>query len=93
MIKKEIISKVASDTMLKKVVVEDVINSFLLNIENALSVGDNVVIRGFGTFEVVEQKEKVGRNINEGTPMIIPAHLVPKFNASDALKKKIYKTL
>lgn len=91
MIKEDIVTHVASDTMTRKVIVEEVINSFLENIENAMVDGDNVVIRGFGTFQTAERKAKVGRNIKAGVPVKIPAHIEPVFKPSEALKKKVYR--
>ena len=46
MIKEDIITQIAADTMTRKVLVEEVINSFLDNIEKAMVNGDNVIIRG-----------------------------------------------
>ena len=88
MIKEDIVTQVASDTMTRKVIVEEVINSFL---EKAMVNGDNVVIRGFGTFQTAERKAKVGRNIKAGVPVKIPAHIEPVFKPSEALKKKVYR--
>ena len=58
MIKEDIVTQVASDTMTRKVIVEEVINSFLENIEKAMVNGDNVVIRGFGTFHTADAESK-----------------------------------
>ena len=91
MIKEDIITQIAADTMTRKVLVEEVINSFLDNIEKAMVNGDNVIIRGFGTFQTKERKAKVGRNIKAGIPVRIPAHIEPVFKPSEALKKKVYR--
>ena len=93
MIKEDIMTKVAKDTMISRGAVEDVINSFLNNIEEALINNDRVVIRGFGTFKTVERKEKVGRNIKAGIPIKIPAHIAPVFEVSDSLKQKVYREI
>ena len=88
MIKEDIITQIAADTMTRKVLVEEVVNSFLDNIEKAMVNG---IIRGFGTFQTTERKAKVGRNIKAGIPVRIPAHIEPVFKPSEALKKKVYR--
>ena len=40
----------------------------------SLSDGQNVYLRGFGSFIVKERAEKTGRNISKNTAIIIPAH-------------------
>ena len=47
-----------------------------------MAEGDNVYLRGFGTFHIIERKEKVGRNISKNTSVVIPAHKIPKFKPS-----------
>ena len=47
-----------------------------------MAEGENVYLRGFGTFGVIERKEKLGRNISKNTSVVIPAHKIPKFKPS-----------
>lgn len=48
--------------------------------------GRKLEIRNFGTFSVVERKEKVARNISKGESIIIPAHKTVKFKLSKGVK-------
>jgi DNA-binding protein HU-beta len=41
--------------------------------------GENVYLRGFGTFEIKHRAAKKGRNISKNTSVLIPAHNIPKF--------------
>lgn len=41
--------------------------------------GENIYLRGFGTFLLKERAEKTGRNISKGTSVKIPAHVIPAF--------------
>ncbi len=41
--------------------------------------GDNVYLRGFGSFIIKTRAEKTGRNISKNTTIKIPAHNVPAF--------------
>ncbi len=56
---------------------------------DAFSRGDNLYLRGFGTFEVKTIKEKKARNINAGTTVVIPAHRTVKFKISNQLKTRM----
>ena len=48
-------------------------------VKNSLSEGENVYLRGFGSFIVKQRAEKTGRNISKNTTIKIPAHSVPAF--------------
>jgi len=41
--------------------------------------GENVYLRGFGSFTIKRRAEKTGRNISKNTTIIIPAHNIPSF--------------
>jgi DNA-binding protein HU-beta len=48
-------------------------------IKDALKKGNNVYLRGFGSFVIKKRAEKTARNISKNTTIIIPAHNVPSF--------------
>ena len=66
-----------------------VLDSILESIKEELVSGGKVQIVGFGSFEVVERAEKVGRNPKTGEVMTIAASKAPKFKASKALKDAV----
>jgi DNA-binding protein HU-beta len=41
--------------------------------------GDNVYLRGFGSFILKKRAKKTGRNISKNTTLVIPAHYIPAF--------------
>lgn len=41
--------------------------------------GENIYLRGFGTFLLKKRAEKTGRNISKNTTVKIPAHNIPAF--------------
>lgn len=51
--------------------------------------GENVYLRGFGTFEVKATKEKKARDINAGATVVVPAGRTVKFKLSKQLKNRI----
>ena len=48
-------------------------------VKTALENGDNVYLRGFGSFIIKKRAEKTGRNISKNTTIKIPAHNIPAF--------------
>jgi nucleoid DNA-binding protein len=72
--------------------VRNVIQSFLDTMTEYLSKGDRLEFRDFGVFEIVERKQKIGRNPKNATvPIIIPARLAVKFTPGKKMKKLLEK--
>jgi integration host factor subunit beta len=72
--------------------VRNVIQSFLDVMTDYLSQGDRLEFRDFGVFEIVERKQKIGRNPkNAGVPIVIPARLAVKFTPGKNMRKLIEK--
>ena len=63
------------------------------SVKNSLTKGDNVYLRGFGSFIIKERAEKTGRNISKNESIIIPAHNIPAFKPAkefmDDVKAKV----
>lgn len=66
-----------------------VVDSLTNILADAFSRGENIYLRGFGTFEVRNTKERTARNIAAGTPMVIPAGRTVKFKLSKQLKEQL----
>ena len=60
--KSELITAMAADSGLSKADTEKALNAFLNQVEKALKSGDKVQLTGFGSFEVKERAERMGRN-------------------------------
>ena len=74
--------------------VVEVVQTFVDEVTEALSNGDNVVMRKFGTFELRETKAKLGRNPKNPTATVkIPARIGVKFKPGKELKEKVAGTL
>lgn len=82
MTKAEIVSKITEKTGIEKVAVTAIVEEIMESIRTNMAEGDNVYLRGFGTFHIIERKEKLGRNISKNTSVVIPAHKIPKFKPS-----------
>ena len=55
----------------------------------SLSSGEDVFLRGFGSFIVKQRAQKTGRDISKNTTIIIPAHNVPAFKPSKEFVNKV----
>jgi len=66
--------------------VEVMVNAIFDTIQEALSKGDKVEIRGFGSFRVRNRKMREGRNPKTGEKLSVAAKKTPFFKAGKALK-------
>ena len=87
--KTELIAAAAERSGMTKKDTEQVISAAFDVIIAQLQKGEKVQISGFGTFEMKERKERVGRNPHTGEAVQIPASKVPTFKVSSTLKDKI----
>lgn len=83
MTKADTISKIAEKTGIQKEEVEKVLEAFFVTVKNSLSEGENIYVRGFGSFIVKERAQKTARNISLKSTIIIPAHQAPFFKPSN----------
>ena len=79
MTKADIINDIAEKTGIEKVAVQATVEAFMKSVRNTMINGENVYLRGFGSFIVKKRAEKTGRNISKNTTIIIPAHNIPAF--------------
>ena len=79
MTKADIVAEIAEKTGLEKVDVLTTVEAFMKEVKESLETGENVYLRGFGSFIIKERAKKTGRNISKNTTIIIPAHNIPSF--------------
>lgn len=82
MTKADIVADIAKSTGLEKAQVQLVVESFMENIKETMTEGNNVYLRGFGSFIIKRRAEKVARNISKNTTLTIPEHNIPAFKPS-----------
>ncbi len=66
-----------------------VVDGFLNAVKKALSHGENIEIRGFGTFKVRKRKSRMARNPRTGESVKVPARHVPVFKPSRQLRNNV----
>lgn len=89
MTKAELIEEVAKTAELPKKQAEVVIDILLKNIVDALSRGEKIELRGFGSFRVRQRAARKGRNPKTGEQVSVPAKRIPYFKPGRELKELI----
>jgi nucleoid DNA-binding protein len=90
--KRDIVTRIASETGQNQQQVFTVVQKVLDQISEALANGDKVELRNFGVFEVKVRKARVGRNPNApATDIPIPERCVVKFKAGKEMKAEVMK--
>ena len=89
MTKADIVAEIATETGLERAEVLKTVETFMSSIKSSLSKGNNVYLRGFGSFIVKERAEKTGRNISKNTTIIIPAHNIPSFKPAKTFVEEV----
>jgi len=87
--KAEVISEVAEKTGVDKTEVSTAIEAFFTVIKNSMAEGNNIYVRGFGSFINKKRAKKVARNISKNTAIIIDEHYIPSFKPAKVFVEKI----
>ena len=91
MTKAELIAELAVTTGYDKRTITTIVEAFMAGVKNNLASGENVYLRGFGSFVVKERKAKMARNITQQTTVFVPAHRVPDFKPGREFKDELNK--
>jgi DNA-binding protein HU-beta len=91
MTKAELVTEIAIQTGIEKPAVEVIVESIMTTVKKSMTDGENIYLRGFGTFQLKKRAEKTGRNITKKTGIKIPAHMVPAFKPSKEFSAEIKK--
>jgi DNA-binding protein HU-beta len=89
MTKADIVNEIASKTGIEKVSVQATVEAFMETIKQSMVTGENVYLRGFGSFTIKKRAEKTGRNISKNTTIIIPAHNIPAFKPAKTFVNEV----
>ena len=93
MTKADLVEIVASKTGLTRSDVATVVDEFLESVKRTLENGNNIEIRGFGTFKIKARKARKARNPRTGEEVPVPDRKVPVFKPSNEFKALIIKKL
>jgi len=77
--KADLVAAISEKTGIAKVDVLVALESFFKEVKVSLTDGENVYIRGFGSFVVKKRAKKIGRHIKKNVAIEIPEHYIPAF--------------
>ena len=89
MTKAEVISTIADKTGIDKSDVSTTVEAFFDVVKNSMAEGNNVYVRGFGSFVNKKRAKKVARNISKNTAIIIDEHFIPSFKPAKVFVEQI----
>ena len=87
--KADLVSGIAEKTGIAKVDVLVALEAFFQEVKDTLADGENVYIRGFGSFVVKKRAEKVGRHIKKNEAIVIPEHFIPSFKPAKVFVEQV----
>lgn len=91
MTKAELVTSICAKTGMSRDMALDALEASMASIKESILNGEEVTLRGFGTFGLKERKEKVARNITQNTTVIIPAHKVVTFKPAASFEEEVAK--
>ncbi|EMR00773.1 HU family DNA-binding protein [Cesiribacter andamanensis] len=93
MTKAEIIAEIAEQTGIDKADVQTTVEAFFDVVKESMASGQNIYVRGFGSFVNKKRARKIARNISQNTAMVIDEHFVPSFKPSKVFIDKVKKAI
>ncbi len=89
--KVDIVTKIADMTGVPKTDVLITLEAFFKEVKDSVKVGENVYVRGFGSFVAKKRAAKIGRNISRGESVVIPEHYIPAFKPAQVFMDEVKK--
>ncbi|MBQ4395773.1 MAG: integration host factor subunit beta [Paludibacteraceae bacterium] len=89
MTKAELINSIAIKTGYDKKSIALIVEGMISGIKESMNGGENVYLRGFGSFILKTRKAKVARNIREKTSVAVPEHMIPFFKPAEEFKDAV----
>ena len=91
MTKAELCKKISDQTGCDMQSVSAIVESLMVSVKGSLEKGENVYLRGFGSFILRRRAEKTARNISKNTTVIVPAHDIPAFKPAKEFMCQVSK--
>ncbi|MEM1323417.1 MAG: HU family DNA-binding protein [Bacteroidota bacterium] len=87
--KADLVNNISEKTGVPKVDVLVTLEMFFKEVKNSLSDGENVYIRGFGSFVIKKRAKKIGRHIKKNVAIEIPEHYIPAFKPAKVFVEQV----
>ena len=89
MTKADIVNEIAKPTGVEKIQVQAIVEACMDGVKEAMTNGQNVYLRGFGSFIIKKRAMKVARNISKNTTITIPEHNIPAFKPAKSFAGEV----
>lgn len=87
--KADLITEISEKTGIPKVDVMVTLETMFKEIKQSLIAGENIYIRGFGSFITKKRAAKIGRNIKKNIAVEIPEHYIPAFKPAKEFVQEV----
>jgi DNA-binding protein HU-beta len=87
--KADLITKISDKTGIPKVDVMITLETMFKEVKESLIAGENIYIRGFGSFITKKRAAKIGRNIKKNIAVEIPEHYIPAFKPAKEFVQEV----
>jgi DNA-binding protein HU-beta len=87
--KAEVIAEITEKTGIEKADVTATVEAFFNVVKESLAEGENIYVRGFGSFVNKKRAKKIARNISKNTAIVIDEHYIPSFKPSKVFVEKV----
>jgi DNA-binding protein HU-beta len=91
--KADLVNRISEKTGIPKVDVLVTLEQFFLEVKETLSEGENVYVRGFGSFVVKTRAKKIGRHIKKNEAIEIPEHCIPSFKPAKVFVEQVKESV
>ena len=91
--KADLVNAISEKTGVAKVDVLVALEALFKEIKTTMQSGENVYIRGFGSFIIKRRAKKVGRHIKKGAAIEIPEHFIPSFKPAKIFTEEVKKNV
>ena len=85
----DIVNEISQKTGIEKATVLATVEAFMETVKDSLAGGNEVFLRGFGSFILKKRATKTARNISKKTTIIIPEHHIPAFKPAKVFLQSI----
>lgn len=89
--KSDLVNQISEKTGIPKVDVLVTLETMFKEVKTQLTMGQNIYIRGFGSFITKRRAAKIGRNIKRNTAVEIPEHYIPSFKPAKEFVAEVKK--
>lgn len=89
MTKADIVNEISQKTGVEKVAIEKIVEGFMESVRESMIGGQNVYLRGFGSFIVQKRAQKKARDIGRNKEIVIPEHYIPSFRPSRQFANRV----